>query len=199
NVAVSRAIEQLILVVNGNGSEKDSNIADLIRYIEYNNFSVIQSELNSIFDFLYKGYEEKRAEVISRRGRVSRFDSENLMYALIKEVLASPTFSKYDVLSHFPMRNLIRDFSRLNKNERMYATHPLTHLDFLIYNKLGKIPVLAIEVDGFDYHKFGTRQEERDRVKDRILEKYNVPLLRFSTNGSNEKIKLTKKLSEYQN
>src|SRR5690606_8249000 len=32
NVAVSRAQEQLILVVNGNESEKDSNISDLIRY-----------------------------------------------------------------------------------------------------------------------------------------------------------------------
>lgn len=40
NVAISRAINQLILVVNGNESEKDSNIADLIRYIDYNNFSV---------------------------------------------------------------------------------------------------------------------------------------------------------------
>jgi len=199
NVAVSRAIEQLILVVNGNDSEKDSNITDLIRYIEYNNISVVQSDLNSIFDFLYKGYEEKRAEIISKRGKVSRFDSENLMYALIKDVLSGDNFSKYDVLSHFPVRNLFRDFSKLNEQEKKYANHPLTHLDFLIYNKLGKSPVLAIEVDGFEYHKPGTRQEERDRVKDKVLEKYNLSLLRFATNGSNEKVKLIEKLSEIQN
>lgn len=55
NVAVSRGQEQLILVVNGNESGNDGNIADLIQYIEYNNFSVIESEVNSIFDLLYKG------------------------------------------------------------------------------------------------------------------------------------------------
>ncbi len=196
NVAVSRAIEQLILVVNGNDSEKDSNIADLIRYIEYNNFSVVQSSLNSVFDCLYKGYEEKRAEIISKSGRVSRFDSENLMYALIKDVLSDERFSKYDILLHFPVRSLLKDFSKLNEREKRYASHPLTHLDFLIYNKLGKSPVLAIEVDGFEYHRPGTQQAERDRIKDRVLEKYNLPLLRFATNGSNEKIKLMEKLSE---
>lgn len=73
--------------------------------------------------------------------------------------------------------------------------YPLTHLQFLIYNKLGKSPVLAIEVDGFEYHKQGTLQEERDRVKDKILEKYNLPLLRFATNGSNEKVRLIERLS----
>jgi superfamily I DNA and/or RNA helicase len=41
NVAISRAIKQLILVVNGNDSDKDSHIADLIRYINYNNFSAL--------------------------------------------------------------------------------------------------------------------------------------------------------------
>lgn len=198
NVAVSRAIEQLILVVNGNDSEKDSNIADLIRYINYNNFSVVQSDLNSIFDCLYKGYEEKRAAIISKSGKVSEFDSENLMYALIREVLSHDTLSKYDVLVRFPLRNLIRDFSKLNEIEYKYANNPLTHLDFLIYNKLDKSPVLAVEVDGFAYHKDGTQQKERDQIKDKILEKYNLPLLRFSTNGSNEKVKLMKKLSEIQ-
>jgi len=87
NVAVSRAIEQLILVVNGNENHKDNNISDLIRYIEYNNFSVVQSELCSIFDYLYKGFEDKRARIIQKVGKVSEFDSENLMYALISTLL----------------------------------------------------------------------------------------------------------------
>jgi superfamily I DNA and/or RNA helicase len=64
NVAVSRAIDQLILVVNGNELERDSNISDLIQYIEYNNFSVVHSDLYSIFDYLYKGFEEKRAKIL---------------------------------------------------------------------------------------------------------------------------------------
>lgn len=198
NVAVSRAVEQLILVINGNESKNDSHISDLIKYIEYNNFSVIQSELHSIFDLLYKGYEEERAKIIRKSGKVSEFDSENLMFSLIKQVLSDTKFLKYDVLIHFPIRQLIKDFSKLNEQETKYASNPLTHLDFLIYNKLGKIPVLGIEVDGFAFHKEGTKQADRDKMKDNILEKYNFPILRFRTNESNEKEKLTNKLNELQ-
>jgi KaiC/GvpD/RAD55 family RecA-like ATPase len=198
NVAVSRAVEQLILVVNGNENQKDNNISDLIKYIEYNNFSVVQSELNSIFDLLYKGYEEERAKVIRKSGKASEFDSENLMFGLIKQVLANESFLKYDVLLHFPIRRLIKEFSKLDIQETKYASNSLTHLDFLIYNKLGKVPILGIEVDGFEFHKDGTKQAERDKMKDKILEKYNFPLLRFKTNESNEKEKLTNKLNELQ-
>jgi hypothetical protein len=199
NVAVSRAVEQLILVVNGNENEKDNNISDLIKYIEYNNFSIIQSELNSVFDLLYKCYEEERAKIILKSGKVSRFDSENLMYGLIREVLADERFLKYDVILNFPIRQLVKDFSKLDEEELKYASNPLTHLDFLIYNKLSKVPFLGIEVDGFEFHKQGTRQSERDKLKDKILEKYNFPLLRFRTNESNEKEKLMNKLNEIQN
>ena len=199
NVAVSRAVEQLILVVNGNNIESDNNISDLIKYIEYNNFSIVESALNSIFDLLYKGYEEKRAKLISKSGKVSDFDSENLMFGLIKRVLTVDKFLKYDVLLNFPMRQLIKDFSKLDEEETKYASNSLTHLDFLIYNKLGKSPVLGIEVDGFEFHKEGTKQSDRDKMKDRILDKYNFPLMRFRTNESNEEEKLTNKLNELQN
>jgi superfamily I DNA and/or RNA helicase len=198
NVAVSRAIDQLILVVNGNKLESDSNISDLIRYIEYNNFSVVHSDLYSIFDYLYKGFEEKRAKIISKTGKVSEFDSENLMHVLIKEVLGDDKFSKYDVLLHFPLRSLIKDFSKLSEREKTYANHPFTHLDFLVYNKLGKSAVLAIEVDGFAFHEKGTIQSVRDLMKDKVLEKYGIPLIRFATNGSGEKGKLIEKLNELQ-
>lgn len=196
NVAISRAIKQLILVVNGNDSDKDSNIADLIRYIDYNNFSVIESKLCSVFDYLYKGYERKRAEIISKSGNKSDFDSENLMYVLISNTLKQDKFSKYDVILHFPLRNVIKDITKLTEEEQKYAQHHNTHLDFLIYNKLGKNPILAIEVDGFKYHKAGTEQAERDKKKDSILEKCELPILRFATTGSGEKQKLINKLTE---
>ncbi|MFZ4456911.1 MAG: AAA domain-containing protein [Bacteroidales bacterium] len=196
NVAISRAIKQLILVVNGNESDKDSNITDLIRYIDYNNFSIKESKLRSVFDYLYKGYEQKRAEIILKSGNQSDFDSENMMYVLISNILKQDKFSKYDVVLHFPLRNVIKDFSKLTEEEQKYAQHRNTHLDFLIYNRLGKSPVLAIEVDGFEYHKAGTEQAERDKKKDSILEKYQLPLLRFLTTGSGEKQKLIDKLTE---
>ncbi|WP_445430708.1 AAA domain-containing protein [Chryseobacterium indoltheticum] len=196
NVAVSRAKDQLILVVNGNENEKDNNISDLIRYIDYHNFDIVNSELHSIFDYLYKGYEEKRKTLLSNQKKKSVFDSENLMYLLIKEVLSRDEFFKYDVVLHFPLRNLLLDFSKLTSEEEKYARHHATHLDFIIYNKLGKNTVLAIEVDGYEYHKSGTRQDDRDVMKNQILKKYGVPLLRFSTTGSGEMDKLIGKLSQ---
>lgn len=196
NVAISRAIKQLILVVNGNENNKDSNITDLIRYIEYNNFSIKESELRSIFDYLYKGYEQKRAEIISKSGNKSNFDSENLMYVLVSNTIKQDKFSKYDVTLHYPLRSIIRDYSLLTVEEQKYAKHYNTHLDFIIFNKMGKNPILAIEVDGFEYHKVGTEQFDRDKMKDTILAKYGLPLLRFSTTGSSEKQKLIDKLTE---
>ncbi len=69
----------------------------------------------------------------------------------------------------------------------------------MIYNKVNKQPVLAVEVDGYDYHKQGTKQFDRDIVKDTIFEKYNLPLERFKTNGSGEKEKLIQRLNGIMN
>lgn len=118
------------------------------------------------------------------------------MYVLIREVLSNVQFSKYGVILHHPLRNLLLDFSRLSPEEERYARHHATHIDFLIYNKLGKNPVLAIEVDGYEYHKIESRQAERDVMKNEILNKYKIPLLRFSTTGSGEREKLIIKLNE---
>ncbi|MGK4791527.1 AAA domain-containing protein [Elizabethkingia anophelis] len=196
NVAISRAIDQLILVVNGNELENDTNIDDLIRYIDYNNFDIINSDLHSIFDYLYKGYEEKLKSILFVQNKKSVFDSENLMYVLINEVLSLEQFLRYDVILHLPIRSLILDFSKLTDNEQQYAKNPFSHLDFLIYNKFGKNPVLAIEVDGYQYHNVRTKQHQRDQIKNEILRKYNIPLLRFSTTHSGEREKLISKLIE---
>ena len=62
-------------------------------------------------------------------------------------------------------------------------------MDFLIFSRLTHQPILVVEVDGFAYHN-NEKQRERDQVKNAILEKYNVPILRLSTVGSEEKQKL---------
>ena len=74
--------------------------------------------------------------------------------------------------------------------------NPLTHIDFLIFNVIDKSPVLAIEVDGYAYHNDNIKQSDRDKLKNSILEKYNIPLIRFNTTGSMEKEKLEKRLME---
>lgn len=91
---------------------------------------------------------------------------------------------------------LIRNPKLLNDDECRYAMNGATHLDFLIYSRIRKDPVLAIEVDGVKFHREGTKQAERDAKKNRILELYGIPYLRFATNGSREKEILAKKLLE---
>lgn len=66
----------------------------------------------------------------------------------------------------------------------------------MIYNKVSKQPVLAIEVNGYAFHKEGTKQYERNILKDGIFTKYDLPLMRLSTTGSGEKGKLVSKLKE---
>jgi superfamily I DNA and/or RNA helicase len=190
NVAVSRAINQLIVVTDGNPNRKDTNIGDLIGYIQYNNYEVIQSEIYSVFDYLYKSHAEKRFELLKKQKIVSEFDSENLMYGLIREVLNMDQFMKYDVVVHVPLNMILRDLYRLDDVEKRYAMNSHTHIDFLLYAKLNKQPILAIEVDGYYFHKEGTNQAERDQLKNVILEKYKIPLIRFKTNESSEKKRL---------
>ena len=60
------------------------------------------------------------------------------------------------------------------------------------------MPVLGIEVDGISFHKEGTQQAKRDQLKDRILEKYDFPILRMKTTETQVEEKLTNKLLELQ-
>lgn len=187
NVAVSRAKKKLMLVVTGNAQAKERNITDLISYIQYNNFTVTDSKIYSIFDYLYKQYAEERKSYLQKHKRISEFDSENLMYSLIQDVLSADRYASIDVACHFPMNMLIKNSGLLSAQEWQFVRNPATHIDFLLYNRISKKPVLAVEVDGYQYHKSGTKQSSRDELKNHIMELYEIPLLRFKTNGSSEK------------
>lgn len=196
NVAVSRAKKKLMLVVTGNEQSKERNITDLIDYIQYNNFSVTQSKIYSIFDYLYKQYTKERMEYLQKHKRVSEYDSENLMYSLINDIIAEDKFSSLDAVCHFPLNMLIKNPVLLNEQECRYVMNPATHLDFLIFNRISKKPVLAIEVDGYEYHERNAEQTSRDLLKNHIMELYKIPLLRFKTNGSGEKEKIVELLEK---
>ena len=196
NVAVSRAKKKLCIVVSGNEQPADRNIGDLVSYIEYNNFEVKESRIYSVFDYLYKQYTKSRQQYLEKRKRISKFDSENLMYVLLEDILKKDKFSVLDVVCHQPLNMLIRNPELLDDRECAFAMNPATHLDFLIYNKVSKKPVLAIEVDGQEYHKEGTVQAERDHMKNHILKLYGIPIIRCRTNGSGEEEIITGKLSE---
>ena len=197
NVAISRAKKHFCLVVSGNEQERIGNITDLLDYIAYNNFSVTESKINSIFDYLYSRYTAERTAFLAGHSSISEYDSENLTFSLIENIFHEyPEYSHLGVFCHTPLRMIIKDWSLLNDEERRYISHYATHLDFLIVNHVTKKPVMAIETDGYSFHNESTDQHQRDEIKNHILEKYELPMLRLSTNGSGEKDKIVKILKE---
>jgi superfamily I DNA and/or RNA helicase len=192
NVAVSRAVDELIIVTSDRlFKQQGSYLGDLIRYMEYNSFSnVIESQKVSVFDLLYTEYSSALLKFRTSKEKVSEYESENLMYAVIEEVLSLPQFRSFKCVMHIPLNSLFRNFSNLTVDERKFAENPWSHVDFLIFNRLDKEALLAIEVDGVKYHRNDEKQESRDSLKNSILEKNNLPLLRVATNESGEKEKL---------
>ena len=196
NVAISRAKTNLCIVISGNEQPKDKNLSDLISYIQYNNCEITESKVKSVFDYLYSQYTKKKFEYLSKTKKISKYDSENIMYKLLCEILEMEEFKNLGVIFEQPMREILdfNNLTELNEAEKTYALQSWTHIDFLIYKKITKEPILAIEVDGHKYHKKGTKQSERDLLKNHILELCNIPLLRMSTTGSGEKEKIIGKL-----
>lgn len=199
NVAVSRAKKKLILVVTGNEQNKERNIMDLIDYIQYNNFEVVESNVYSIFDYLYKQYTKERKLFLNKNNRKLEYDSENLMYTLLEEILKNDDYKMLDFVCHFPVNMLIKNPYLLNDDECLYAMNPATHVDFLVYNRMSKRAILAIEVDGYAFHQKKTAQAKRDLLKNHIFELYYIPLLRFSTTGSGEREKIINMLNKILN
>lgn len=154
------------------------------------------SKIYSVFDYLYKQYTKERIAYLQKHRKISEYDSENLIYSLIEDVLSESKYDSLDVVCHFPMNMLIKNPKLLNERECQYAMNPATHIDFLIYNRISKKSVLAVEVDGYEYHKAGKVQSSRDQLKNHILNLYEIPLLRFKTNGSREKEQIVEKLDE---
>lgn len=195
NVAVSRAKKHFCLVVSGNEQEHKGIVSDLIDYIAYNNLTVTDSKISSIFDYLFSQYTRERMQYLRGHKKISEYDSENLTFSLLEKTLSEyPEFNHLGVFCHTPLRNVIRDWSLLNEKERKYISHYTTHLDFLVINHVTKKPVLAIETDGYTYHNDETEQHQRDLLKNHILEVYNLPLIRLKTNESGEQEKIVSSL-----
>lgn len=195
NVAISRAKKRFCIVLSGNEQLRKGVISELVDYINYNNFTVMESKISSIFDTLYQQYTQQRIAFISQSKRISEYESENITYQLISEIIEQcPEFHHLGVLCHIPIRNVIRDNTLMSEAEKKYVSHFSTHLDFLIINHVSKKPVLAIETDGYMYHKENTLQHQRDLMKDHILKIYGLPLLRLSTTGSRERERIIEKL-----
>lgn len=182
NVAISRAKKHLCIVTTGNELPEETNLAQLIAYIRYNNFEINYSNLHSVFDLLYQQYTADRLAYQAEHTKVSDHFSENLIYDTLVKALDELGLYNLSVLCHYPLYKLIADWSLLNARERTFAESPLAHVDFLVYNSLTKRPILVIEVDGWTFHNENrVVQQTRDHHKDCILTKYGLTPYRLAT------------------
>ena len=184
NVAISRAKKHLCIVTNGNEMPQGTNLAQLIAYIQYNNFDIKESKIHSVFDLLYKQYTTERLAYEQSHPVVSEYLSENLLYNILVQSISKVGLKNAEVLCHYPLSRLIADWNMLDEQERTFAESPFAHVDFLIYNSLTKRPLKIIEVDGWHFHKESEAQQSRDSLKDQILMKFGLRSIRISTTAT---------------
>ena len=190
NVAVSRAKTYFRVVASHEIVNGKNNISDLYNYIQYNGGQVTESKLQSIFDLLYSANKEARMSFLKGKRLISKYDSENLMFEYLNNILSK--FDDLRLMLFVKLNRIIKDNTLLNEEECNFLNSS-SHVDFLLINTLNKQPVCAIEVDGFSFHN-KKKQIIRDNIKNTILEKYNIPLIRLSTKGSGEEQIIIEKL-----
>ncbi|TBL76100.1 AAA domain-containing protein [Paenibacillus thalictri] len=201
NVAVSRAQNQFILVTDRKAFRKYGNeISDLMRYMEYSTLdpNVLESEIISIFDLLYREYSNKLRDFREKVGQYqsSRHKSENIMHALLDTILKEDRYKDFRLVNQVLLMNLFPNLDILGEEEQRFVRHRAS-VDFVIYHKFDNSPALAIEVDGFAFHENNPKQLERDKKKEEIFEKYGVALHRFPTTGSGEESRLKGLLDQH--
>ena len=191
NVAVSRAVEHLVVVkTEGMRIAHGSDIGDLLRYIRFTCEDVdsvfITSPIRSVFDVLHTEYSDAKRES----------PAERIAERLIGGILSGEDrFSAIGVHRHYRLYDLVGRNVELSDEERLFVRRR-SHLDFLLYNRMDNTPILGIEVDGVLHHRFDEVQVARDRRKNGILAKIGLPLLRLSTDGSSEKERIVGALEQ---
>ncbi|MBS9423814.1 AAA domain-containing protein [Photorhabdus caribbeanensis] len=192
NVAVSRAKNKFTLVTGDNVFTKNNqSIAALIRYIRYyaDTKQLHDSPVISAFDLLYDEYDKSLEKLNAKlRTSDSRFKSEQIVAQLLREILAQERFNS---IKYHQQIDLIQLVSLKNNT---FIPHELEFMrnrascDFVLYFKMGKSPLGVIEVDGY-YHDTA-QQSERDNIKNAILIKAGIPLLRLKTIDSDIQCKI---------
>lgn len=206
NVAVSRATKQFIIIIpNDEKNIKNNNISDLVDYIRYNNMEVVESKVCSVFDLFHKEYTErlnKYKNIIDDKD--PRVPSERLIKAILNELLNKKTFTDLKYFENYKIDALLRNKSLNNRNKILLSDEETyikngAHLDFLVYKNVDKAPILAIEVDGVTYHRNNPIQLQKDELKNSILSKIDIPIIRIKTDESMEKKKIYNELCRIRN
>jgi hypothetical protein len=187
NVAVSRAVRRFILVTNHAMLPTSRHIRDLIGYIRYLNSDeeVVDSAVISMFDLLYRDYNDRLRPLAARLKNEMTYRSEDIIWTALHDILAEHDYAHLTVGYQVLVRNLLVDLSRLTPRQEAFVQRRAS-VDFVVYNQVTNRPLLAIEVDGFAFHENNPAQLERDAIKDEILRAHQMPVLRLATTGSGE-------------
>lgn len=185
NVAVSRAIEQFVIVTDKRlFNEEGNDIKALLKYIKYNELDseIVNSQIVSVFDLLYKEYSKKLEELNRSLLHNSKFKSENIIDTVFNKAFKMDEFKDYKYEREIVVRNIFKNLDNLSNKEKEYVNNG-ARIDFVIYDKMNNKPALLIEVDGFEYHRNNPKQLEKDELKNSIARKNGIPILRFETGG----------------
>ncbi|THF62327.1 DUF2726 domain-containing protein [Pseudothauera nasutitermitis] len=182
NVAVSRAKHRFTLVTGDDVfAGNNGHIAALMRYIEYyaQDEQVVRAPVVSAFDLLYREYDQSLARLNARlRPEDSRYKSEQIAAQLLREALSDP--SCQSLMCHSQVRlSQVASSTNPDLTERERAFMARASCDFVIYFKVGKTPLGVIEVDGGSHDR--PDQAARDALKNSILAKNGIPILRLGT------------------
>lgn len=198
NVAVSRAKNRFMLVTGNDVFTKNNqSIAALIRYINYyaDNDHIYQSPVISAFDLLYQDYDKSLEALNSRlRKHDSKYKSERIIAQLLRDILKESTYQTMIYHQQVLLEQLVSKNNNSFTELELEYMHHKASCDFVLYFKTGKYPIAVIEVDGDDHSK--PEQKKRDQLKNAILDKAGVPLLRLKTIESQIEEKIKQFLSQ---
>jgi hypothetical protein len=182
NVAVSRAKHRFTLVT---GDEvftgNNGHIAALMRYVAYyaQDEQIVRAPVVSAFDLLYREYDQSLVRLNARLlSKDSRYKSEQIAAQLLRETLSDPSCQALLCHDQIKLDQVVSPSNpALTQPERAFMKR--ASCDFVIYFKVGKTPVGVIEVDGGSHER--PDQAARDALKNGILAKGGIPILRLRT------------------
>ncbi|MQA18050.1 AAA domain-containing protein [Rugamonas rivuli] len=183
NVAVSRAKNKFTLVTGDDVfTANNGHVAALVRYIEYyaEEKQIHRAPVVSAFDLLYKEYD-RSLERLRRRlsSKDSRYMSEQIVAQILREVMDRDAYGAMKFHAQIFLSQLASPANEtLTPREREFMSNHAS-CDFVVYFKVGKTPLGVIEVDGGSHET--KPQSARDALKESILHKSGIPLLRLRT------------------
>lgn len=192
NVAVSRAKSRFTLVTGDDVfTANNGHIAALMRYVEYyaQDEQIVRAPVVSAFDLLYKEYDQSLVRLNAKlRTKDSRYKSEQIVAQVLRELLSDASFQALTFHTQIALDQVASSTNPALTARELTFMRNRASCDFVLYFKVGKKPLGVVEVDGGSHDR--PEQAARDALKNSILSKSDLPILRLRTveSGIEEKV-----------